>query len=126
MIGAGATQPACDLIDPPVEIVNQLETRLDVTTPWLGEIQLGEQLAAGDAEQVGHRDLVAEGDQRCVDSVLEDRAVLDQVQPPPGALPLGAQLRRRQPDRRHEIPEGELREHARVDLVGLHANGASP
>jgi hypothetical protein len=31
MIGAGAAQPARDLIDPPVEIVDQLEARPDVT-----------------------------------------------------------------------------------------------
>ena len=52
MIGSGAAQPSLDLSDPPLEVVDQLKTRLDVTAPRLGEIQLGEQLAAGDAEQV--------------------------------------------------------------------------
>ena len=45
--------------------------------------------------------------------------MLDQVQPPAGALSLGAELGRWQPDRRHQIAERELRQHPRVDLVGL-------
>ena len=45
--------------------------------------------------------------------------MLDEVQPPPRALPLGAQLRRGQPDRRHEIAKRQLRQHPRVNLVGL-------
>ncbi len=45
--------------------------------------------------------------------------MLDQMQPPPRTLPLLAQLGRRQPDRRHQIPERQLREHARINLVGL-------
>jgi len=44
-------------------------------------------------EQVGDRDLVSECHQRCVRPVLQCRAVLDQVQPPAGALPLAPQLR---------------------------------
>jgi hypothetical protein len=87
-----------------------------VAEPRLREIQLGEQPAAAGAEQVGHRDLMAERDQRRVHAVLEDRAVLDQVQPPPGTLTLLAELGRRQPDCRYQIAERQLREHARVDL----------
>ena len=45
--------------------------------------------------------------------------MLDQVQPPPGALALGTQLWGRQPDRWDKIAEGELGKHASVDLVGL-------
>ena len=45
--------------------------------------------------------------------------MLDQVQPPPGALTLLAELGRRQPDRRYQITERQVREHARVDLVAL-------
>ena len=90
--------------------------RLHVRKPWLGELELREQSPAGDPEQVGHRDLVAERDQRGMDAVLEDRAVLDQVQPPPRALALGAQLRRGWPDRRHQIPERQLRQDPGVDL----------
>jgi len=116
VIGARAAQPALNLADPPVEIVDQLNARPDVTKPRLREIQLGEQPAAADPEQVRHRDLMAERDQRRVHPVLEDRAVLDQVQPPPRALTLLAELGRRQPDRRHQIAERQLREHARVDL----------
>jgi hypothetical protein len=43
MVGSGATQPSLDLADPPLEIVDQLKTCLDVTSPGLGEIQVGEQ-----------------------------------------------------------------------------------
>ena len=46
MIGARALQPALDLADPPVEIVDQLNARPDVTKPRLREIELGEQPAA--------------------------------------------------------------------------------
>lgn len=40
MVGAGAAQPALDLIDPPLEVVDQLKACLHVTTPRLGEVQL--------------------------------------------------------------------------------------
>jgi hypothetical protein len=42
MIGAGALQPPLDLTDPPVEIVDQLTARPDVTKPRLGEVQVRE------------------------------------------------------------------------------------
>jgi hypothetical protein len=54
-----------------------------------------------------------------MDPVLQGRAVLDQVQPPPAALAVLAQLRGRQPDRRHQIPERQLRQHPRIDLIRL-------
>ena len=63
MVGARAAQPALDLTDPVLEIVDQLEARLHVTQLRLGEIQLREESAAGDSKQVGHRNLMAEGDQ---------------------------------------------------------------
>ena len=55
MIGARAPQPPLDLGDPPLEVVDQLKAGVDVTKPRLGDVELGEQPAAGDAEQVGHR-----------------------------------------------------------------------
>jgi hypothetical protein len=42
MIDAGALQPALDLTDPPIEIVDQLNARRDVTKPRLGEVQVRE------------------------------------------------------------------------------------
>jgi hypothetical protein len=45
--------------------------------------------------------------------------VLDEVQPPARDLPLPPQLERGQPDRRHQIPERQLRQHPRVDFVRL-------
>ncbi len=41
------------------------------------------------------------------------------MEPEAGPLPLGADLRVREPYRRHEIAPGELGEDPRVDLVGL-------
>ena len=90
-----------------------------MTAPRLGNVEPCQQPAAGDPEQVGHRDLVAETDQRRVHPVLERRAVLDQVQPKReisrsrrsstvGSQIAGTRSRTRQ-----------LRQHARVDLVGL-------
>jgi hypothetical protein len=60
--------------------------------------------------------LVPEGDQRRMHPVLQRRAVLDQVQPPPRDLPLATQLQRRQPDRRHKIAKRQLGQNPRVDL----------
>jgi hypothetical protein len=37
MVRSRAAQPSLDLSDPPLEIVDQLNTRLDVTAPRLGE-----------------------------------------------------------------------------------------
>ena len=116
VIGARPTQLFRDLRDPALEIVDQHQARVDVRAPRLGDLELTEQSAAGDAEQVGHVPLVAEGDQRRVHPVLQRRAVLDQVQPPTGDLPLAAQLERGQPDRRHQIPERQLGQHPRIDL----------
>ena len=60
MIDTSTPQPSLDLADSSLELVNQLQARLDVTAPWLGEIQLGKQPPASDPEQVSHRDLMAE------------------------------------------------------------------
>ena len=62
---------------------------------------------------------MAEGDQRRMHAVLERRSVLDQMQSPPGALPLGPQLRGRKPNRRHQIAKRQLGEDPSIDLVGL-------
>ena len=119
VIGARATELFRDLRDPRLEIIDQHQAGVDVRAPRLGHVELLEQSAAGDAEQVGHVALVAEGDQRRVHPVLQRRAVLDQMQPPPRDLPLAPQLERGQPDRRHQIPERQLGQHPRVDFVGL-------
>jgi hypothetical protein len=51
MISARAPQPPLDRADPLVEIVDQLDARLDMSKPRLGEIKAGQQLAAGDLER---------------------------------------------------------------------------
>ena len=90
VISARAPQPLLDLV-----VIRRsrssISSRLAFTCPshGSGNSKAREQPPAGDAEQVRHRDLMAVGDQRGMHAVLEDRAVLDQMRPPPGALPLG-------------------------------------
>ena len=86
------------------------------------DADVSEQLAAGDAEQVRRRDLMAEGDQVRVDAVLEDRGCLIRC----SRHRARSQLRSRQPDRRHQVPERQLRQHPRVDLVGLARQRCQP
>ena len=119
MIGARATELFRDLGDPRLEIIDQDQAGVDVRAPRLGHLELLQESPAGDAEQVGHVALVAEGDQRRVHPVLQRRAMFDQMQPPPRDLPLAPQLERGQPDRRHQIPERQLGQNAGVDFVGL-------
>jgi hypothetical protein len=88
MVSARATQLLRDLSDSRLEIVEQHQAGVDVRAPRLGHVELLEQFAAGDAEQVGHVALVTGGDQRRVHPVLQRRAVLDQMQTPAGDLPL--------------------------------------
>jgi hypothetical protein len=49
---------------------------------------------------------------------METGAMADEVEPEAHALPLGADLWVGQPDRRHEVPAGELGENPGVDQVG--------
>ncbi len=60
-----------------------------------------------------------------MDAVLQRAAVLDQVQPEAGPLPLGTHRRVGQPDLRDQVAAGELGQHEAVDLVCF-AGGASP
>jgi hypothetical protein len=108
-----------DVVDLALEVLDQRQTGVDGAAPRLRDRDAVEQLAAGDAEQVGHRARVPERDQRRVDAVLEHRAVLDQVQPEARLLALGTHARVGQPDRRHQVTVREHRQHTRVDLVGL-------
>jgi hypothetical protein len=87
--------------------------------PGLRDGELSQPVAPGDPEQVCHGDRVAEGHARGVDAVLQGRPVAHEMEPEAGPLPLGADLRVREPYRRHEIAPGELGEDPRVDLVGL-------
>jgi hypothetical protein len=76
-----------------------------------GHLKSFEQPPSLDPEQVGDRAGPAEVDQGRVDSVLEHRAVLDQVQTKAGQLALLADPRIGQPDRRHQVAMREDREH---------------
>jgi hypothetical protein len=66
---------------------------------------------------------VAEGDEGGVDPVLEGGPVADEVEPEAGPLPLGADGRVGQPDRRHEVAPPEFGEDPGVDPVGLGGQG---
>ena len=85
----------------------------------LRQLEPLEQVAAGDAEQVGDRAWFAVGEQDGVDALLEAGPVADEVEPEVGPLALGADLWVGQPDRRHEIAAGQLCEYPGVDPVGL-------
>ena len=54
-----------------------------------------------------------------MDPVLERGSIANEVQPEAGSLALGADRGIGQPDRRHQLPSGQLGEYPRVDLVGL-------
>ena len=105
----------------PVEIVDQLKAGVDVTSATArGNPSSVEQPAAGDAEQVGHRD--AGGRRRSASRARGSSAIercLTRCSRHRERSRSAAQLGRRQPDRRHQIPERQLRQHPRVDLVGL-------
>ena len=55
MLGAQRAQLLVDRLDLLVEVVDQLQARVDGRAPRLRDLQAVEQLAAGDAEQVGDR-----------------------------------------------------------------------
>jgi hypothetical protein len=86
-----------------LEIVDQRETGAKVALPGLRDVELGQQSAAAGAEQITHRALMPERQQRGMYPVLQARAVLDQMQPKTRQLSLTAELFVGQPDRRHEI-----------------------
>ncbi len=61
-----------------------------------------------------------------MDAVLQRAAVLDQVQPEAGPLPLGTHRRVGQPDLRDQVAAGELGQHEAVDLVCLAGKRRQP
>ena len=103
MVCAERAQLALGASDLAVEILDQLEARVDRPAPRLRDLQPIEQLAPSDAEQVGHRARLAERQQRRVYPVLQRGAVAHQVQPEARTLALGAHRRVWQPDRRHQL-----------------------
>ena len=90
MIGAARSELGVDLGDLGLELVDQKQARVDVASPGLGQIELGEQPAAGDPEEIGDRAGAPEADQRRVDPVLELRSVLHQVEAKASELALSA------------------------------------
>jgi hypothetical protein len=119
VVGAQGLELAVDGGDLAVEVVDHRHRRQDPRAPRLREIEPREQLAPLAAEQVGHRAAVPEGQKLGVNAMLQRAALGDQEQPPARALTLGAQLKRRQPDRRDQIEARQLGQHPRVDAVGL-------
>src|SRR5215207_9759127 len=80
MLGVALLQPGVDLGDLVFEVVDQGERGGHVSPPRLGDLEVGEQSAALDPEQIGDRAGPAEVDQGRVDPILERRFVLDQVE----------------------------------------------
>jgi hypothetical protein len=119
VFGAAGLELAVDLGDEALEFVDRLEAGIDRAAPWLRDLEPVKQLAAGDAEQVGDRAGMPEGDHRRMDAALQAGLVLDQVQPEARLLALAPHSRIGQPDRRHQIAMREHREDLRVDRVGL-------
>ena len=66
------------------------------------------------------------GEQDRVHTLLQARAVADEVQPPARPLALGAHERVGEPDRRHEVAAAELGQHPGVDAVGLAGQRRQP
>jgi hypothetical protein len=94
--------------------------------PGLGKPKPGEQLTAADAEQIGDRAGPAVREKDGVHALLEAGAVADEVQTPTRPLPLSAHEWVGQPDRRHQVPPGELGQHPGVDAVGLTGERRQP
>jgi hypothetical protein len=81
VIGALASQLDGQRRDLQLEVVDQLQAGVDGAPPRVGDREPVEQVAAGVPEQIRHRARMPEGHQRRVDTVLERRAMADQVQP---------------------------------------------
>ena len=98
-----------------------------VSCSSVGQLLRGEPAASADAEEIAHRRLALQvADQRRVHLVLRPCALPDQLRPrrdPPAQDP---RLLVRQPDRRQEAAGEQLRQRARVDLVGLRARPRDP
>jgi hypothetical protein len=107
-------------------LVDQAQAGLDHALPRLGQSEPGEQQATTNAEQVGDRARLAVGEQDCVHTLLQARAVTHQVQPPPRTLSLRAHERVGQPDRRHQIATCQLGQHPGIDPVGLAGQRCEP
>src|SRR5207249_1031444 len=114
------------VVDLLVELVDQLQTRGEGARPWLRQLEPVEQVAAGDAEQIGDRTRLAVGEQDRVHALLEAGAVTDEMQPEARPLPLGTDGRIGEPDRRHQITTRQLGEHPGVDPVGLARQRCQP
>src|SRR6266516_2858671 len=61
-----------------------------------------------------------------MDTVLQRRAVSDQVQTEPGALALSPHRRVGKPDLRHQRQPAKLGQHPAIDLVGLAGKRRQP
>jgi hypothetical protein len=90
MVGARGPQLLVDRVDLAVEVIDEPQAGIDGATPRLRDVEAVKQLAARDTEQIRDRARVPEGDQRRVDTVLEHRAVLDQMHPKACLLALAA------------------------------------
>ena len=128
MIGAPFLELDRQPRDLKLEVVAQPEADVDVAPPRVRDLQAVEPLAVGQTEQIRHRARMPEGDQRRVDTVLQRRAMPDQVQTKTRERALATDARVGQPDRRHQIAPRQVGQHPGIAsiLSVLQASGASP
>jgi hypothetical protein len=119
VVGAQPAQLPFAPVDLDVQVVDQAHRGGGGPRPRLRQLQPVQQLPPARAEQVSGRARPPEGQQRGVNSVLQRGPVPDQVQPEAGPLPLRTHPRGGQPDRGHQLTAAQLRQHPRVDPVGL-------
>jgi hypothetical protein len=119
VIGALAAHLDRELSDLQLEVVDELEARVDGAPPRIRNRHPVEQLAAGQPEQVRDRAGVPEGHQRRVDAVLQRRAMPNEMQAVARKLALAPDRWVGQPDRRDQVAMREDGQDLRVDAVGL-------
>jgi len=96
-------QLALAVADLAVEFVDQTEACFDGALPGLRQPELGEQLTATHAEQIGDGAGFAVSEQDGVHALFQARAVTDEMRTPACSLALSADEWVGQPDRRHQV-----------------------
>jgi hypothetical protein len=119
VLGAEAAKLALDLVDLPLEHVDQVEARLDGRPPRLGQLQALEEAPSAGPEEVADRRAQAVLEEDRMDAVLERGALVDEMDAEARPLALGPHLRIGQPDLGHKVAAGKLGQDPGVDPIGL-------
>ncbi len=109
-----------------LELVDQAQACPHRARPGLGQRHPLEQHTARDAEQIGDRAGLTVCQQHRVHTLLQARAVADEMQSPTRPLALPADGRIGQPDRRHQLATNQLCQHPGIDPVGLTGKRRQP